>query len=147
MGCVASRLFIEPLLPTIETFILKSSTSRNKMIIKNCPRLLLQTIWLQPDHQSLPKIHSLTVIHPKKAQNTLKAMKEESHHGYVMWHPLIKVNHRDRSNIEIDEVNKNIPWLSRSNLNLHLKRKSLPDTLNHSYRNQEYQCLWKPLRN
>lgn len=70
-------------------------------------------------------------------------MKEDSHGGYVMWHPLIKVNHRDKSNIEIDEVNKNIPQLSRSNLNLHLKRKSLPDMFNHSYRNQEYQHLKK----
>lgn len=58
-----------------ETFILKSSTSRNKITIKNCPRLLLQTIWLQPGYQSLPKVHRLPVIHPKKAQTTLKAMK------------------------------------------------------------------------
>lgn len=32
IGCAVSRLFMEPLLPTIETFRLKSSTSRNRRL-------------------------------------------------------------------------------------------------------------------
>lgn len=35
-------------------------------IVKNHPRLLLQTTWSQPGYKRLPKVHRLPVIHPKK---------------------------------------------------------------------------------